>query len=461
MTSPSLSNTASSVVPSVYIAYQNLIAYVSCPSGATVARGKAYNTTVAYAPEDLSTAMSARAQQTECTYITVNYTMLGDYSSSGNPDFFLSIPSTLTSLDPAWSTCTPALYGAWDPPTTLRPATALTGPADKITPSRPAAPAGRSTRVYAPATTTAADDSPTNEAPSVASVPGAPQIPNLPKTSAAKPADPAITQKSYTTADLGSPSNNIHNMPSNKDGKPDPSDPSNITTSIPSGKDGKPGLSDPSNITPSIPSVKDGKPDPSDDPPSTPTPSLPFFNGKPMAKAPDGGLLFASSTVAPGSQATISGHVISVGLSNAVVDGIKYALPTHTAEKAQLFSVTPAHGLVLSPDGNPNEVKIGDKIVSVNEPAILISGAAVSLSPSELYFGSLALPLTAATDSSSARLGDLIISAFQSGQSPAGNRNTDSNAIVFTSGTLRSPHFHSISVLALTTAIVAMVDLAS
>ncbi len=442
MTSLLLSNTAFSVEPSVYIAYQNLIAYVSCPSGATVARGKAYNTTVAYAPEDLSTALSARAQQTECTYITVNYTMLGEYSSSGNPDFFLSIPSTLTSLDPAWSTCTPALYGAWDPPTTLRHATALTDPADKITPSPPAAPAGRSSRVYAPATTTAADDSPTKETPSVASVPGAPQIPKLSKITAAEPADPAIAQKSYRTADLGSPSNQIHRMPSDGDGKPDPSDPSNITLSIPFDKV--------------------GNPDPSDDLPSTPTPSLPFINGKPMAKAPDGGLIFASSTVAPGIQATISGHIISVGLSDAVIDGTKYALPTHTAQKAQLLSVTPAHGIVVSPDDNSDKVKIGDKIVSVNKPAIIISGAVVPLALSGSYLGSIALPLTAATNSSSAGLGDLTISAFQSGQSPAGNGSTDSNAtVVFTGGAPGSPHFRSISVLALTTAIVAMVDLAS
>ncbi len=414
---------------------------MSCPSGATVARGKAYNTTVAYAPEDLSTAISARAQQTECTYITVNYTMLGEYSSSSNPDFFLSIPSTLTSLDPAWRTCTPALYGAWDPPTTLRHATALTDPADKITPSPPAAPAGRSTRVYAPATTTAADDSPTKETPSVASVPGAPQVPNLSKITAAEPADPAITQKSYRTVDLGSPSKQIHNMPSDEDGKPDPSDPS--------------------TITPSIPFDKDGNPDPSDDPPSTPTLSLPFINGKPMAKAPDGGLIFASSTIVPGSQATISGHIISVGLSDAVIDGTKYAFSTSTAEKAQLLSVTPAHGTVVSPDGNSDNVKIGNKIVSVNKPAIIIPGAAVPLALSELYLGSLALPLTAATNSSSAGLGDLTISAFQSGQSPAGNGSNDSNAIVFTGGALRSPHFHLISVLALTTAIIAMLDLAS
>ena len=101
MTNAIISNNNQSVAPSVYVAYHNLEAYVSCPSGAPLARGRSYNTTVAYAPEELSTALSARSQETECTYVPVNYTMLGDYSLSGDPDFFLSTPSSLTTLDPA------------------------------------------------------------------------------------------------------------------------------------------------------------------------------------------------------------------------------------------------------------------------------------------------------------------------------------------------------------------------
>lgn len=440
--SPS-SKTTSSVAPSVYIAYQNLLAYVSCPSGATLARGKAYNTTVAYAPEDLSTAMSARAQQTECTYITVNYTMLGDYSSSGNPDFFLSIPSSLTSLDPAWSTCTPALYGAWDPPTTLRPATALTDPADEITPSPPATPAGRSTPVYAPATTTAAADGPTDATPSMASVPGASHVSNVPKTNAAEPdpSNPLVVHSSEGLfvqapsggADMAATSYTTGSV-AHISGHDPPIEPSAVI------------MSGSTHILL---------------PPSAPTSTLPLINGEPMARAPDGGLVFAGSTVAPGSQATISGHTVSVGLSDAVIDGSRYALPTQTAEKEQLFPVTLANGIVASPNGIPNEVKIGDELVSINEPAITISGAAVSLGPSVSYISSLVLPLTAATNSSSIGLGDLIISALENGQSLARNGSNDSNAVVFTGGTLRSPQFHSIRVLALIATIVATVNLAS
>lgn len=477
MTISSISNTISSVAPSVDIAYHSLEAYVACPSGATLARGKPYNTTIAYAPKDLSTAMSARAQQTECTYISVNYTMLGDYSSSDNPDFFLSIPSSLTSLDPAWTTCTPALYGAWDPPRTLPTATALTGSANKIRPSPPAAPASRSTPVYAPATPTAAANRPTDATPSVASVPNTPQTSNLPKTSAAEAANSAIKQDSHSTAALRIPSKTIPRMPSGEDGKPDLSDPSKVSSvsgppligaesfvQAPSGGAEVPGsVAQISGQDLSIASsavIMSGStfilP-----PPSAPTLTLPLINGKPMTRASGGGLVFASSTVARGSQATISGHDISLGLSDAVIDGSKHALPMGTAENTQLSPVTLANGIVATPDGDPNKLKIGNQIISVNEPAITISGTAVSLGPSGLYIGSSVLTLTAATNNSNSELRSPTVSAFQSGPSPAGTGSNDSNAVVFTGGIPRSPHLYSISVVTLIVATFAMIALAS
>ena len=351
-----------------------------------MARGKSYNTTVAYAPADLSTAMSARPQQTECTYITVNYTMLGEYSSNGNPDFFLSIPSSLTSLDPAWSTCTPALYGAWDPPKTLQHATALTDPADQPRPSPPAAPAGRATPVYAPITTTTAikSSATANAAPSVAAEPSASRTSKHAKTNAAEPADPALAQNFYKSAALGSPLNKIHIVPSVPDGKPDSSDPSNTTPDV-------------------------------------------------------------------------------EGFSDAVVDGSDYAIPTRTAEKAPLFSTTQANGIVTNPDGNQNEFKIGDEIISVNEPATTataISGATVSQAPSELSISSLELPFPAETNSRSAGLGGLVLDASRSGQSPARNGSNGSNAIVFADGAFKSSQFLSICVWACVTAVAAMVGLA-
>ena len=424
---------------------------MSCPSGETLARGKSYNTIVAYAPEDLFTAMSARPQRTECTYITINYTMLGDYSSSGNPDFFLSIPSSLTSLDPAWSTCTPARYGAWDPPITLHPATALTAPAEQLTPSSPAAPVGRPTLVHAPATTTTATNSPIAPTPSVAD-PSASRTSKNAITNAAEPVDPGIAQHSYQPTALGSPSDQSHSVPSVPDGAPDVNDFSNIAPDVTSSKDGKPDPSDPSiDLSVLGPPL----------PPSTPTPDLPLINGKPIKRLPNGALVFASSTIAPGNQAAVLGHIVSVGISDAVIDGSRYTLPNHTAENAELFPITLANGIIARPDGNPNEVKVGDETISVNEPATIISGAAVSLAPSELYIGLSVLPFPAETTSLSAGSGGLVVNSSESGQSPAENERNGSNAVVFTGGGSRSSHFHCIIVLAFLTAMVAMVGLAS
>ena len=243
-------------MPSVYVAYHNLEAYVSCPSGAPLACGRSYNTTVAYAPVELSTALSARSQETDCTYVLVNYTMLGDYSSSGDPDFFLSIPSSLTTLDPAWSTCTPVLYGAWDPPSTLSTATALTSSAQETVQLQFATPVGRPTPAYAPATTATAAGDPVNSNSWDQPMPVAPRMSSLSRTDAEEAPEPSL---------IG------------------------ISSLIIASSRG-----------------------PTMD-------ALPLLAGKSITWDPNDGLIFADSTIAFGPQATISGHAISLGTSDAVI----------------------------------------------------------------------------------------------------------------------------------------------
>lgn len=454
---------------------------MSCPSGTTLAQGKSYNTTVAYAPNDLSTAMSARPQKTECTYISINYTMLGHFSASENPDFFLSIPSSLTSLDPAWTTCTPALYGAWDPPKTLPTATVLTDPAKRITPSRPTTTTGRSTPVFAPATTTAVVDSPVNATPSIASVPRFPRTSSVPKTSAAELTDPAINQDSHSTAALERPSNTIPSMPSGEAGKPDISNASKVSSaseppstgaeSLVQGPSGSAEIETESYRPGSVAHMSEQGMSISSSAvimsgsnfilpsPLAPTPTLPFIYSKPMTSAPDGGLVFASSTITLGLQATISGHTITLDLSDAVIDGSKYAHPMRPPENTQLSPLTLGNGTVASLDSDPNKLKIGSQIISVNGPAINISGTTVSPGASGLYIGSSVLPLTATIDNSSAGLGKLITSPFQSEPSPTGNSGNGSNAVISTGGLPSSPNCYSISVLAFMMAIIAMIAL--
>ena len=144
----------SSVSPSVYIAYHQLQAFISCPTAGFIARGKSYNTTIGYAPEDLSASMSARAHHEACAFFEMNYTKLADYPSWSRTDFILSLPGDLSSVDPAWSTCVPANYGAFDPPSTLPNATALTDPTAKSPSSTTPAPGSHVGPAYGPATTT-------------------------------------------------------------------------------------------------------------------------------------------------------------------------------------------------------------------------------------------------------------------------------------------------------------------
>ena len=470
---------------------------MSCPSGETLARGKSYNITIAYAPTDLSTALSARPQQTECSYLTINYTMLGDYSSSDNPDFFLSIPSSLTLLDPAWSTCTPALYGAWDPPITLQHATALTGLADQSTPSPPAAPVGRSTPVYAPATTTTAINSPPTATPSVVSEPGTSRTPKHAKTNTAEPVDPAIVQNNHKSTALSSPSNKIHGASYVPDKNTDISDSSNISLGVTPSEEGKSDPGGPSRFfsvsRPPLTSEESLVQVPSGGTeigaatdrtasvanivaqdlsiessaiirdgstyisllPSTPSANIPLINGNSITRVPGGALVFASSTAVPENQATIFSHTVSVGFSDAVIHDSRYTV--HTAEKAQLSRYTLVNGTVAPPDGNPNEVKIGDENISVDEPATTTSGAVVSQAPSELHIGSLVLPFPAGTNSRKAGLGGQDVNASQSGHR---NESNGLNAVVFTGVASRFSQLYSISVVAFIMAMVAMAGLA-
>ena len=144
-----------SISPSVYIAYHELQAFISCPTTGYIARGKHYNTTIAYAPEELSASVSARAHQT-CAFSEINYTNLANYPLWSATDFILSLPGALSSVDPVWSTCAPASYGAFDPPSTMQKATALTDPAKESTLSTPAAPGGYVGPAHGPSTTNSA-----------------------------------------------------------------------------------------------------------------------------------------------------------------------------------------------------------------------------------------------------------------------------------------------------------------
>ena len=106
----------------------------------------------------------------------LNYTEFEEYTADPAHNGYsknLKIPNDLTAVDPAWSTCTPGMYGSWDPPRALTAARNMVAPtpAQLINdPSSTAAPVAGIDPTHIPATSTSPPQDPTS-APSQADPP--------------------------------------------------------------------------------------------------------------------------------------------------------------------------------------------------------------------------------------------------------------------------------------------------
>ena len=131
-----------------------------------------YETTIAYPLDALSTYVGPlwMPDQTgpapESLYKAINYTEFQEYQANTQNAGYsknLKIPSDLSAIDPAWRTCTPGMYGSWDPPRVLTAArnmvtpTAAQAAAD---PSETAAPAAGIAATDIPAAPTPAPKGP-------------------------------------------------------------------------------------------------------------------------------------------------------------------------------------------------------------------------------------------------------------------------------------------------------------
>lgn len=174
--------------------------------------------------------------------------------------------------------------------------------------------------------------------------------------------------------------------------------------------------------------------------PTYPTSKLILIDSKSITRASNGGLVISDFTMAPGGQATISGHTISDGLSSVVVDDSTYALPTNTiSEDIIPQSLTLANGVIISAGGSAavisgttysippddrmllvngktmafstgfeNVLTVAGQVFTANPAgfevdghtllqdgsAVTLSGTVVSLGPSGLQVGSSTIPLT-------------------------------------------------------------------
>ncbi len=108
-------------------------------------------------------------------------------------------------------------------------------------------------------------------------------------------------------------------------------------------------------------------------PPPTPTPFLIDFQT--IAQASNGALIVGSQTLSPGAQTTISGHVLSIGTNALILDGLTHALPSRTAlpDAGALSSAT----LPLFASAQAQVFTIGGQVVTA---AVSAFGAAETLS---------------------------------------------------------------------------------
>lgn len=165
-----------STSPSIYIAYTSLKAIATCVNGEK-SRGKTYDSiTIAYEPDAIKIGCGwagpwspinindfynqfnnsymethgncqsiAMLMESGAGYSTVAVSTAGDSPEwragtdlAGSHQVF-SLPADLSTVDPAWSTCTPVYRGAWDPPRVLTPVAAV-GPTTMAAPVSTVAP---------------------------------------------------------------------------------------------------------------------------------------------------------------------------------------------------------------------------------------------------------------------------------------------------------------------------------
>ena len=351
--------------------------------------GKPYDTTIAYAPEALSTSQEIEFYAGTRFYTAINYTLLqyptivtsyGPMQGTTPPIYF-SLPIDLSLIDPAWTGCLPDEYGAFDPPRTLHAASALVSPDAGATPSPAASPGSPIAPAHVPATATPAPKNPGENAPQLAhpapngadsgtepdakqrpdvANPGPPdpnrvnpQIldsPNPADHPADHPAEPATNSATVAVLvpGLGKAGNEIQASPASAY----PADSVGSGGGDPEGRIGNdpnaspetyqkadsdqsppdPGQPMPSAVGYEIQGIEDGVVINENDgnilqpPISTAGPVL--IADQSVVRASGGGIVIGSSTIPPGSQTTVLSHIISAGSSYVLIDSSIYALPT-------------------------------------------------------------------------------------------------------------------------------------
>ncbi len=393
------------------MAYHNLHATKECGVfwRNPIRPGNVYNTTIAYSPGSLSmrlcpgppvaldgvTSIPSFFDSNNITaleYGTVCY--MGNYYKDGgflsswqdsNPETaVLSLPRDLSLVDPAWGGCNPYTYGALDPPRALVKTTGLV-PASVLvpspTPTDQAGPQGTLVRPIPtwdkpPVQTQSDNPPPVHDPPETPSGPTKPAGEDPPghgpqatngnqNASPDSPAPAAATDPKNAGNPKNSPASGPKLPNDNQDASPNPSDP---------------------DIDPSA-EVKayQGGPEPSSSPiqygygtsqPPSLTSAIAVGDHTFIALATSG-YSIADTTIQPGDPAvTVQGTPISLGRSVLIVGSSTLNLPTGKAN-----GVLTAADVEFTPLGH-GKIRLDGKMLSVDEPAMTVSGTAISLAAS-------------------------------------------------------------------------------
>ena len=362
--------------------------------------GQIYNTTIAYAPEELSTSQESEYYAGTRFYTAINYTLLqhptivtsyGPFQGT-TPQIYFSLPADLSLADPAWNGCLPDEYGAFDPPRTLGAASALVSPGAGAQASPVATPGPSIAPAYALATPTPESNGPKPSTPQKAQpalgsaepnlgansnpTPNSPDSdspgPNIagptlqapdPQESAGSPTHPVIgTAAPFSPLPQdGSGDDNAQEAPSNPD----------ATTISSSGGEHSGG---PTGNDPNIGTGSDSESN-SDLPPADPVQPLPSAVNNQAETDAAGDLVIGNNhgdtsadlTIPIGSKTTIAGQVISAFASSGTVYGSIYALPLSGVSAGLQPSVPPSNPLLVA----------GESIVRASGGGIIIGSSTI------------------------------------------------------------------------------------
>lgn len=344
----------------------------------------------------------------------INYTEFQEYvANTANAGYSknLKIPSELAVIDPSWSTCTPGMYGSWDPPRVLTPAQRMVAPtaAQPATASlATAAPAAGIDPTHLPAASTASPKDSSNgplksDPPSASADPSSNSSPKSEEDSdpawSAGQADNASKdgdagENLIAASQQGQASGPVKQQDGSQTTMPSQISPgaSSLATSGSGGADiGNDAGDSSSRIDP-----QGLQNSPKDSLWATGPPSLPnsvifasptplIVDDKTIQKATNGGAVIGTLTYTAGYEGSLSDMPISVGVDSIVIGTTTHALPTSTPVLVGGKSVVKAANgdVVIGTSTYPprSQAQVYDKAISVGVDSVVLGGTSYAIPP--------------------------------------------------------------------------------